>query len=82
MLDAAANAALASGISGHRALRIVHVLWRDIAVCPAPDGSLWRPDRLSDLFASTMKRLDLPRIRFHDLRHTHATHVLREGRSP
>jgi len=51
-------------------------------VCPAPDGSFWRPDRLSDLFASTMKRLDLPRIRFHDLRHTHATHLLREGVHP
>ena len=51
-------------------------------VCPAADGSLWWPDRLSDLFASTMKRLDLPRIRFHDLRHTHATHLLREGINP
>jgi integrase len=51
-------------------------------VCSALDGSFWVPDRLSDLFASTIKRLDLPRIRFHDLRHTHVTHLLREGVHP
>jgi integrase len=51
-------------------------------VCPSPDGSPWAPDRLSDNFASFIKRSGLPRVRFHDLRHTHATHLLRAGVHP
>jgi integrase len=51
-------------------------------VCSGPDGSPWVPDRLSAGFASFMKGADLPRIRFHDLRHTHATHLLRAGVHP
>ncbi len=33
-------------------------------------------------FRSVTKRVRLPRIRFHDLRHTHATHLLRQGVHP
>jgi len=33
-------------------------------------------------FNKTIKKAGLPRIRFHDLRHTHATHLLRSGIHP
>ena len=33
-------------------------------------------------FRQVIKRAGLPRIRFHDLRHTHATHLLRAGVHP
>ncbi len=36
-------------------------------------GVAVHPESLSQLFTRQLKRIDLPRIRFHDLRHTHAT---------
>jgi integrase len=33
-------------------------------------------------FSVTAKNLDLPKIRFHDLRHTHATYLLSKGINP
>ena len=38
-----------------------------------PDGSPVHPDFMSQTFERSVKRLGLPRIRFHDLRHTYAT---------
>ncbi|MCZ6860017.1 MAG: site-specific integrase [Alphaproteobacteria bacterium] len=49
---------------------------------PRPDGSPWPPDSLSTAFAGLIRRSDLPRIRFHDLRHSHATQLLRHGIHP
>ena len=49
---------------------------------PHPDGSPWPPDSLSTAFAGLIRRSDLPRIRFHDLRHSHATQLLRHGIHP
>lgn len=46
------------------------------------DGSPIHPDRFSDLFAERVKAAGLPRIRLHDLRHTHATLALRAGIHP
>jgi len=37
------------------------------------DGAAWHPDRISKLFDAQVAKLDLKRIRLHDLRHTHAT---------
>ncbi|UCE03076.1 MAG: tyrosine-type recombinase/integrase [Candidatus Latescibacterota bacterium] len=51
-------------------------------VCPRPDGSPWNPDHLSSEFSKFIRRQDLPRIRFHDLRHTHATLMLRVNEHP
>lgn len=51
-------------------------------VCPAPDGSIWVPDRLSAAFAYFIRRTSLPRVTFHGLRHGHATHLLRAGVHP
>lgn len=48
-------------------------------VCPSEDGNIWPPDTLSTLFAATIRRAGFPHVRFHDLRHTHATQLLRQG---
>ena len=44
-----------------------------------PDGRPTHPQLLSDAFAKLVRRSGLPRVRFHDLRHTHATLLLRAG---
>lgn len=41
------------------------------------DGEPIHPDRFSKVFGAHVKALGLPRIRLHDLRHTHATLALR-----
>jgi integrase len=38
-----------------------------------PAGRYLNPDSLSQLFVRLVERSELPRIRFHDLRHTHAS---------
>ena len=44
-----------------------------------PDGQPTHPQLLSDAFQKLVHRSGLPRIRFHDLRHTHATLLLKAG---
>lgn len=51
-------------------------------VCARIDGSPVNPNTLTSRFASVVKDLDIPRVRFHDLRHTHATQLLKEGVHP
>jgi integrase len=51
---------------------------RDL-VFALPDGSPWNPDAVGKSFAREVERSELPRIRFHDLRHGHATHMLAAG---
>lgn len=46
------------------------------------DGSMVRPDRLSQAWESLLRKSKLRRIRFHDLRHTHATLALAAGVPP
>ena len=48
-------------------------------VCTEADGSMINPEHLSRGFRVLLKLAELPRIRFHDLRHTHATILLSEG---
>jgi integrase len=43
------------------------------------DGHPLNPASLSQAFDRAVGRSRLPRIRFHDLRHTHATHLLASG---
>jgi integrase len=43
------------------------------------DGRPIHPDLFSQIFDRTVAKLDVPRIRFHDLRHTHATLGLAAG---
>ncbi|MFZ5641781.1 MAG: site-specific integrase [Bacillota bacterium] len=37
---------------------------------------------MSGDFPAYLKKIGLPKIRFHDLRHTHATHLLESGIHP
>jgi len=51
----------------------------DDLVFTLEDGSGLRPDYLSRTFRARAARAGLPVIRFHDLRHTHATLLLAAG---
>jgi integrase len=42
-----------------------------------PDGSLLLPDTVSHCFGKLMRQLGIEDVRFHDLRHTHATMMLK-----
>ena len=51
-------------------------------VLDAGDGSPRHPDTLSSGWYSFLKRSGLPHVRFHDLRHAHATLMLLQGVHP
>jgi integrase len=51
----------------------------DLVFCDE-DGTGGRPDSYTRSFHDAVARLDLPLIRLHDLRHTHATLLLEAGR--
>ncbi len=55
--------------------------YRDLGLVLAePDGAFKRPDALSTNFAAFIRRhRELPKVRFHDLRHTHASLLLQAG---
>ncbi len=57
--------------------------WQDhgLVFCRA-DGSWWNPPAISLAFLRAVRRTDVPRIRLHDLRHTHATLLLAVGVNP
>src|SRR5690606_20166790 len=46
------------------------------------NGKPIEPRNLRDYFANIIKKAGLPPIRFHDLRHTHATLLLQQGVHP
>jgi integrase len=47
-----------------------------------PDGTPWEPDAFTDAYRVIARQSGLPQVRFHDLRHTHATQLLRQGIHP
>jgi integrase len=51
-------------------------------VCAREDGTAWPPDTFSSAFVALIRRTGVPTVRFHDLRHTHATQLLRQGVHP
>lgn len=51
-------------------------------VCAQKDGTPINPGSLSKTFLAIVRRTGLPHVRFHDLRHTHATQLLRQGINP
>jgi integrase len=52
-------------------------------VCCREDGEVLQPTSLTHQFTYLMGRSpDLPRLRFYDLRHSHATQLLVEGIHP
>jgi integrase len=58
----------------------------DYVLTASPDGKPYKPDTLSTSFKRFLAELrkkhpELPRIRFHDLRHSKASHLLGNGAS-
>ena len=51
-------------------------------VFPRQDGAPWPPDSFSGAFAVFIRRSGFPHVRLHDLRHSHATQLLRQGVHP
>lgn len=57
--------------------------WTDTGlVFTREDGSAVHPDRISKVFEDLVHGSGLPRLRLHDLRHTHATLALQAGVHP
>lgn len=51
----------------------------DALLCAQANGKELNPEDLSRRFPELLVRLGLPRITFHELRHTHATQLLQSG---
>jgi len=51
-------------------------------VCAREDGAMIQPQSLTHAWDRFIMSAKLPRIRFHDLRHSHATHLLASGVHP
>ena len=51
-------------------------------VCPRPGGAPWPPDMFSTTFAASVRRSGMKLFRFHDLRHSHASQLLKAGVHP
>lgn len=58
-------------------------LWQDsdLVFC-REDGISYRPEHVTRMFNKRGKEAGLPKIRFHDLRHTYATAALGAGEHP
>jgi len=54
----------------------------DAFVYSQEDGSPIQPRSLTHMWMKAVADMDIPRIRFHDLRHAHATHLLANGVHP
>jgi len=54
---------------------------QDLVFCNSV-GGFWLPDNLLDVFHATLKKAELPDMRFHDLRHSAATILLTMGVHP
>jgi integrase len=48
-------------------------------ICMRADGTVSAPSTLTEAFRVFIRRTGLPVVRFHDLRHSHATELLRLG---
>jgi len=53
----------------------------DLVVCK-DDGTYAHPATLYSMFQDLLIRLKMPRMALHDLRHSHATHLLESGVNP
>jgi integrase len=51
-------------------------------VCPGSGGAPWPPGTFSKMFGALVRRSGIRPFRFHDLRHSHASHLLRIGVHP
>lgn len=55
---------------------------RGVHVFVDSQGQTLHPESVSRIFGRLVKRSGLPRIRFHDLRHTHVAHLIEAGVDP
>jgi integrase len=83
----AMGAMVAAELRAHRlaqvqALLALGVLTDDNFVVAQTDGSPVQPNTLTHNWVQEWAKTGLPRIRFHDMRHTHATHLLASGVHP
>lgn len=46
------------------------------------DGTLWGPDAFTKAFRWLLDKTDIGYVRFHDLRHSHASQLLKQGINP
>ena len=83
-LDAATVAALRAHRTAQVETRLlVGPAYQDSGyVFTRPDGRPWNPESVAQVFDRLVARNGLRRIRFHDLRHTHASHLLAAGANP
>lgn len=51
-------------------------------VCCVEDGSIWKPSAFTSAYEDLLRRRGIKKIRFHDLRHSHASQLLRSGVNP
>jgi integrase len=51
-------------------------------VCCGVDGSLWKPSAFTSAYRDLLRRREIPNIGFHNLRHSHASQLLRNGINP
>jgi integrase len=59
-----------------------NLLKPDDLVFSSPDGTPLSPNSVTKDFHNLVKSLGIPGVRLHDLRHTHATLMLRQGVHP
>jgi integrase len=83
-LDAETVAVLRSHHKDQSARRLaLGVGWHDHGlVFTGIDGAPLRPDSVTKSFAHAVSRSRLPRVRFHDLRHSRASHLAQAGAHP
>jgi integrase len=81
-------ALVAEDLRRHRISQAEHLLalgirqTEDTHICLREDGSPWPPRVLTYTFARLIRASGLTRVRLHDLRHGHATHLLLANTHP
>jgi len=81
-------ATMVAALKKHRAMQAAQRLALGSAyciedwVCAHEDGNVITPSALSHGFKSFVAKSELKQVRFHDLRHTHATLLLLNGENP
>jgi integrase len=79
--DRLGNAKIAALLSAER-LALGQTYKNSDLICARLHGTPLDPSEVTAEFTKLIKSLDLPRVRLHDLRHGHATHLLRLGIHP